>query len=312
MYWQKNLSIFNYFKSRQIANALSLNPKVLARLSSHHLWPNVTSSNEQCCVLSVWIEDTHGRAREVLSPESYISALAELKQQVIDVLGNYLTVVSIADGLCIQTVFSDQFSGQDFVFSAVDAAENLMKLIDDFRASGDRLSSSDEKYQFIQVKLGLALGDVASKFVKSRSTYEYLASGQAVVLSRLLSAERQRLDTPVLLTEEVGKLIDKARPLDLYRTPGATAEKTLYGLQLPQSDSLDPQFKETYIQALNFLYNADSVYDDSTENAISDFEKCLLLVPGDEPAKQMLSKTEEISKNKKKIANPKIRGYFAV
>lgn len=312
MRWLNQFSISDFLKSRQIAKALSLNPVVLKGLEFDPLWPTVKSLNGQCCVLSIWLEDVHDKARETLTADEYLKALGLLKSRILHHLSYFPTVVSISQGLYIQALFPQQISEQGFVSSATEAATELMKLIETFKVTEHGLSADSEAYCIVPVKMGLALGQIHAQFVKSGNAYECLASGQAVTLSRLLSADRNRYGMPILLDEATGNLVEQARPLDLYRTPGFTIDHVLYGLQTAQPKSLDQAFKELFVTALESLYDTSSAGSNSIDKAKEGFEKCLALAAEDKPGKQMLDSIQTLLSDKQRINLPKIRGFFAV
>ena len=220
---------------------------------------------------------------------------------LVNVLNRYMTVMSepvrrnngiidkyIGDG--IMAFWGPPFTGAEeqgrlACMAALDQLAGLAA----FRAELPELTGLKRGFPEIDIRIGIATGDVVVGSIGSEQTRSYTVIGDTVNLASRLEGANRTYGTRVLINEATNHLasdIVETREIDSVLVVGKTEPQRIFEL-LGRKGEVDRDrlvVRDAYVEALTAYRCRD------WEKAYAGFEHCLAIVPGDTPSKLFLER----------------------
>jgi len=223
---------------------------------------------------------------------------------LVIVLNRYLTVISepvrrnngiidkyIGDG--IMAFWGPPFTGaEEQAHLACLAALAQVAGAAEFRAELPDLTGLKRGLPEIDIRIGIATGDVVVGNIGSEQTRNYTVIGDTVNLASRLEGANKTYGTRVLITEETNRLAAdsvETREIDSVLVVGKTEPQRIFEL-LGRKGEVAPErlaLRDAFVEALN-AYRSEA-----WEKAHAGFEDCLAISPCDPPSKVFLSRIIE-------------------
>ena len=220
---------------------------------------------------------------------------------LVTVLNRYMTVMSepvrrhsgiidkyIGDG--IMAFWGPPFTSADEQARlACLAALDQLAALDAFRAELPDLTGLKRGFPEIDIRIGIATGDVVVGSIGSEQTRNYTVIGDAVNLASRLEGANRTYGTRVLISEATSRLAADAvetREIDSVLVVGKTEPQRIFEL-LGQKGEVAPDrlaVRDAYTDAL------DAYRREAWEEAREGFEGCLAVCPCDSPSKLLLER----------------------
>jgi class 3 adenylate cyclase len=220
---------------------------------------------------------------------------------LVTVLNRYMTVMSepvrrhsgiidkyIGDG--IMAFWGPPFTSADEQARlACLAALDQLAALDAFRAELPDLTGLKRGFPEIDIRIGIATGDVVVGSIGSEQTRNYTVIGDAVNLASRLEGANRTYGTRVLISEATNRLAADAvetREIDSVLVVGKTEPQRIFEL-LGQKGEVAPDrlaVRDAYTDAL------DAYRREAWEEAREGFEGCLAVCPCDSPSKLLLER----------------------
>ena len=220
---------------------------------------------------------------------------------LVTVLNRYMTVMSepvrrhsgiidkyIGDG--IMAFWGPPFTSADEQAPlACLAALDQLAALDAFRAELPDLTGLKRGFPEIDIRIGIATGDVVVGSIGSEQTRNYTVIGDAVNLASRLEGANRTYGTRVLISEATNRLAADAvetREIDSVLVVGKTEPQRIFEL-LGQKGEVAPDrlaVRDAYTDAL------DAYRREAWEEAREGFEGCLAVCPCDSPSKLLLER----------------------
>jgi adenylate cyclase len=223
---------------------------------------------------------------------------------LVNVLNRYLTVISepvrrnngiidkyIGDG--IMAFWGPPFTGaEEQAHLACLAALAQVAGVAEFRAELPDLTGLKRGLSEIDIRIGIATGDVVVGNIGSEQTRNYTVIGDTVNLASRLEGANKTYGTRVLITEETNRLAAdsvETREIDSVLVVGKTEPQRIFEL-LGRKGEVAPErlaLRDAFVEAL------DAYRSEAWEKAHAGFEDCLAISPCDPPSKVFLRRTAE-------------------
>src|SRR5712675_1837772 len=220
---------------------------------------------------------------------------------LVTVLNRYMTVMSepvrrqsgIIDkyiGDAIMAFWGPPFTGADEQarLACLAALEQLAGLAA-FRAELPDLTGLKRGFPEIDIRIGIATGDVVVGSIGSEQTRNYTVIGDAVNLASRLEGANKTYGTRVLISEATNRLAAdtvETREIDSVLVVGKTEPQRIFEL-LGRRGEVAPDrlaLRDAYLEAL------DAYRRKAWEEARARFEGCLAITPCDPPSKVFLGR----------------------
>jgi adenylate cyclase len=220
---------------------------------------------------------------------------------LVTVLNRYMTVMSepvrrnsgIIDkyiGDAIMAFWGPPFTGADEQarLACLAALEQLAGLAA-FRAELPDLAGIKRGFPEIDIRIGIATGDVVVGSIGSEQTRNYTVIGDTVNLASRLEGANKAYGTRVLISEATNHLaadVVETREIDAVLVVGKTEPQRIFEL-LGRSGEVGHArlaLRDAYVEAL------DAYRREAWEKARAGFESCLAIDPCDPPSKIFLDR----------------------
>jgi class 3 adenylate cyclase len=220
---------------------------------------------------------------------------------LVTVLNRYMTVMSepvrrhsgIIDkyiGDAIMAFWGPPFIGGDEQarLACLAALDQLAGLVA-FRAELPDLTGLKRGFPEIDIRIGIATGDVVVGSIGSEQTRNYTVIGDAVNLASRLEGANKTYGTRVLISEATNHLAAdtvETREIDTVLVVGKTEPQRIFEL-LGRKGEVAPDrlaLRDAYVEALGGYRRQD------WEKARAGFEDCLAITPCDAPSKVLLGR----------------------
>jgi class 3 adenylate cyclase len=220
---------------------------------------------------------------------------------LVTVLNRYMTVMSepirrhsgIIDkyiGDAIMAFWGPPFTGtDDQAVLACLAALDQVSGFAAFRAELPDLIGLKRGFPEIDIRIGIATGDVVVGSIGSEQTRNYTVIGDAVNLASRLEGANKTYGTRVLISEATNNFATDAvetREIDTVLVVGKNEPQHVFEL-LGRKGEVEPErlaLRDAYVEALDAYRHKD------WERAVAGFEDCLAIVPCDGPSKLFLER----------------------
>lgn len=220
---------------------------------------------------------------------------------LVNVLNRYMTVMSepirhnngiidkyIGDG--IMAFWGPPFTGAEeqgslACFAALDQLAALSK----FRAELPELTGLKRGLPEIDIRIGIATGEVVVGSIGSEQTRNYTVIGDTVNLASRLEGANKTYGTHVLISEATNRLAAgsvETREIDSVLVVGKTEPQRVFELLGRKGEVARERLalRDAYVEALD-AYRAEA-----WEEARAGFEGCLAITPCDAPSKVFLGR----------------------
>src|ERR1700731_281085 len=220
---------------------------------------------------------------------------------LVTVLNRYMTVMSepvrrqsgIIDkyiGDAIMAFWGPPFTGADEQagLASLAALEQLANLAA-FRAELPDLIGIKRGFPEIDIRIGIATGDVVVGSIGSEQTRNYTVIGDTVNLASRLEGANKTYGTRVLISETTNHLAAdmlETREIDSVVVVGKTEPQRIFELLGRKGEVASERLalRDAYVEALDAYRRKD------WEKALAGFEDCLAIVPCDAPSKLFLER----------------------
>ena len=220
---------------------------------------------------------------------------------LVTVLNRYMTVMSeavrrhsgIIDkyiGDAIMAFWGPPFTGADEQagFACLAALEQLAGLAA-FRTELPDLIGIKRGFPEIDIRIGIATGDVVVGSIGSEQTRNYTVIGDTVNLASRLEGANKTYGTRVLISEATHDLAAdmlETREIDTVVVVGKTEPQRIFELLGRKGEVARERLalRDAYVEALDAYRRRD------WEKALAGFEDCLAIVPCDAPSKLFLGR----------------------
>jgi class 3 adenylate cyclase len=220
---------------------------------------------------------------------------------LVTVLNRYMTVMSepvrrhsgIIDkyiGDAIMAFWGPPFTGADEQagLACLAALEQLAGL-GAFRTELPDLIGIKRGFPEIDIRIGIATGDVVAGSIGSEQTRNYTVIGDTVNLASRLEGANKTYGTRVLISEATKHLAAdmlETREIDTVVVVGKTEPQRIFELLGRKGEVARERLalRDAYVEALDAYRRKD------WEKALAGFEDCLAIVPCDAPSKLFLGR----------------------
>jgi len=266
-----------------------VDPRIVAGLLDR---PELTDAKGSRRVMTIFFCDMKGFTEfsEGMTPAALVT-----------VLNRYMTVMSepvrhnngiidkyIGDG--IMAFWGPPFTGaeEQGLFACLAALDQLGGLAA-FRAELPDLTGLKRGFPEIDLRIGIATGEVVAGSIGSEQTRNYTVIGDAVNLAARLEGANKIYDTRALISEATNQLAADAvetREIDTVRVVGKTEPQRIFELLGRKGEVARERLdlRDAYAEAL------EAYRDGAWEAARAGFETCLSIVPCDGPSKVFLNR----------------------
>jgi class 3 adenylate cyclase/tetrahydromethanopterin S-methyltransferase subunit G len=227
---------------------------------------------------------------------------------LVTVLNRYMTVMSepvrrhggiidkyIGDG--IMAFWGPPFTAADeHARLACLAALDQVAGLAGFRAELPDLTGLKRGLPEIDIRIGIATGDVVVGSIGSEQTRNYTVIGDTVNLASRLEGANKIYGTRVLISEATNRLaadLVETREIDSVLVVGKTEPQRIFEL-LGQKGEIAGErlaLRDTFVEAL------DAYRREAWDKASAGFEGCLALAPADKPSKLFLDRIAQFRVN---------------
>jgi class 3 adenylate cyclase len=220
---------------------------------------------------------------------------------LVTVLNRYMTVMSepvrrhsgIIDkyiGDAIMAFWGPPFTGADEQarLACLAALEQIAGLAA-FRAELPDLTGLKRGFPEIDIRIGIATGDVVVGSIGSEQTRNYTVIGDTVNLASRLEGANKTYGTRVLISEVTNHLVAdtvETREIDSVLVVGKSEPQRIFELLGRKGEIARErlELRDSYVEALSAYRRTD------WEKARAGFEHCLAIVPCDTPSKLFLER----------------------
>jgi class 3 adenylate cyclase len=220
---------------------------------------------------------------------------------LVTVLNRYMTVMSepvrrhtgIIDkyiGDAIMAFWGPPFTGADEqAHLACLAALDQVAGFAAFRAEVPDLIGLKRGFPEIDIRIGIATGDVVVGSIGSEQTRNYTVIGDTVNLASRIEGANKTYGTRVLISEATNNLatdVLETREIDTVVVVGKTEPQRIFELLGRKGEVARERLalRDAYVEALDVYRRKD------WEKALAGFEDCLAIVPCDAPSKVFLER----------------------
>jgi len=220
---------------------------------------------------------------------------------LVNLLNRYITVMSepvrhnngiidkyIGDG--IMAFWGPPFTGtEDHSGLACLAALDQLAGVVGFRAELPELTGLRRGFPEVDIRIGIATGDVVVGNIGSEQTRNYTVIGDTVNLASRLEGANKTYGTRVLISEETSRFaadLVETREIDQVLVVGKTEPQRIFELLGRKGEvaSEGLTLRDAFGEALAAYRRKN------WEEARAGFQGCLEIVPGDGPSKVFLSR----------------------
>jgi adenylate cyclase len=220
---------------------------------------------------------------------------------LVNVLNRYITVMSepvrhnngiidkyIGDG--IMAFWGPPFTGtEDHSGLACLAALDQLASLVEFRAELPELTGLRRGFPEVDIRIGIATGDVVVGNIGSEQTRNYTVIGDTVNLASRLEGANKTYGTRVLVSEDTNRFaadLVETREIDEVLVVGKTEPERIFELLGRKGEVASERLalRDAFDDALGTYRRKD------WEKARTGFESCIAIMPGDGPSKVFLGR----------------------
>jgi adenylate cyclase len=265
-----------------------VDPRIVKNLLENRIGADKGESQ----LMTVFFSDLEGFTRlcEGLTPDAAVRFLNRYFSLMSEVVRSQQGIVDKYIGDSVMAFWGPPFTdAADHARLCCIAALEQMGRMDAFRAGLPELFGVRHGLPEVNVRMGIASGDVTVGNIGSETSRGYTVIGDTVNVASRLEQANKFYGTHILVSEGTRKLAGDTlafREIDSVRVSGKQEPVRVFELLGYSSELSDAarQLAQTYEAALARYRSQDW---DAAEAA---FRECLVLVPGDRPSQVMLDR----------------------
>ena len=245
-------------------------------------------------LMTVFFSDLEGFTRmcEGLTPDAAVRFLNRYFSMMSEVVRSRQGIVDKYIGDSVMAFWGPPFTdAADHARLCCFAALEQMRLMDEFRAGLPELFGVRHGLPAVNVRMGIASGEVTVGKIGSETSRGYTVIGDTVNLASRLEQANKFYGTQILVSEATRELAGDAlafREIDSLRVAGKLEPVRVFELlglssELEESDRRRVQ---TYEKGLACYRKQD------WDGAAAALRECLEIAPGDNPARTLLARVE--------------------
>ncbi|MEW6415762.1 MAG: adenylate/guanylate cyclase domain-containing protein [Pseudomonadota bacterium] len=245
-------------------------------------------------VMTVFFSDLEGFTRlcEGLTPDAAVRFLNRYFSMMAEVIRARQGIVDKYIGDSVMAFWGPPFVGpDDHARLGCLAALEQMRKMDDFRAALPELFGVKHGLPEVNVRMGLASGEVTVGNIGSEASRGYTVIGDTVNLASRLEQANKFYGTHILVSEATRTLAGEGfafREIDSLRVAGRLAPVKVFEL-IGTADAIS----DTTRQAVQAYESGLAYYRAQDWNAAeAAFRDCLSSAPGDKPSQVMLARID--------------------
>ena len=245
-------------------------------------------------VMTVFFSDLEGFTRlcEGLTPDAAVRFLNRYFSMMAEVIRARQGIVDKYIGDSVMAFWGPPFVGpDDHACLGCLAALEQMRKMDDFRAALPELFGVKHGLPEVNVRMGLASGEVTVGNIGSEASRGYTVIGDTVNLASRLEQANKFYGTHILVSEVTRTLAGEGfafREIDSLRVAGRLAPVKVFEL-IGTADAIS----DTTRQAVQAYESGLAYYRAQDWNAAeAAFRDCLSSAPGDKPSQVMLARID--------------------
>jgi len=266
-----------------------VDPRIVAGLIDR---PELTDAKGSSREMTILFCDMKGFTRfsEGMTPAALVTVLNRYMTVMSEPVRRHSGIIDKYIGDGIMAFWGPPFTSADEQARlACLAALDQLAALDAFRAELPDLTGLKRGFPEIDIRIGIATGDVVVGSIGSEQTRNYTVIGDAVNLASRLEGANRTYGTRVLISEATSRLAADAvetREIDSVLVVGKTEPQRIFEL-LGQKGEVAPDrlaVRDAYTDAL------DAYRREAWEEAREGFEGCLAVCPCDSPSKLLLER----------------------
>lgn len=216
---------------------------------------------------------------EQLKPKELVSLLNEYLTEMTTIVLKHNGVIDKFEGDAIMAEFGVPVSFSDHAGAACRSALEMQKELRRLRGQWTK-----HRKPALYARIGINTGEVIVGNMGSRDVFDYTVIGDHVNLGARLESANKYYGTYIMISEFTNEVVKNdfyTRPLDFIRVVGKKQAIEVYELIGERST----KFTDKFLQMLEFYHQGIMAYRSRQwDRAINLFDRCLHLVPGDNPA----------------------------
>jgi adenylate cyclase len=274
-----------------------VDPRIVDSLLSQSPELNSFAGNKQ--EMTVFFSDVKGFSAmsELLTPVGLVRLINRYFSIMSEPIISERGVIDKYVGDCIMAFWGPPFTGEDnHAALACEAALAQYEQLNKLKSALPEILGFRKGLPDIQVRVGLATGDVLSGNIGSDNVKSYTVMGDTVNIASRLESLNKQYRTRILINELTRtKIGDRfaVREIDSVTVAGKDESTTIFEL-FAHADSIEPQLLElfqTYESGLKYYRETN------WDMAEQQFKACLNSNPDDGPAQLMLDRIKELRSN---------------
>jgi len=245
-------------------------------------------------LMTVFFSDLAGFTRmcEGLTPDAAVRFLNRYFSMMSEVVRTRQGIVDKYIGDSVMAFWGPPFTDPaDHARLCCIAALEQMRLMDEFRAGLPELFGVRHGLPVVNVRMGIASGEVTVGNIGSETSRGYTVIGDTVNLASRLEQANKFYGTQILVSEATRDLAGDAlafREIDSLRVAGKLEPVRVFELLGVSSEleEADRQRVQAYEKGLACYRKQD------WDGAEAAFRECLAIAPGDNPSRTLLARVE--------------------
>lgn len=266
-----------------------VDPRIVAGLLDR---PELTDAKGSRRVMTIFFSDMKGFTEfsEGMTPTALVTVLNRYMTLMSEPVRQNNGIIDKYTGDGIMAFWGPPFTGAEEQGGlACLAALDQLAVLTEFRAELPDLTGLKRGFPDIDLRIGIATGEVVAGSIGSEQTRNYTVIGDAVNLAARLEGANKVYDTRVLISEATNQLAAdcvETREIDTVLVVGKTEPQRIFELlgrkgEVPRERL---QLRDAFAEALEAYRRA------AWKEAQAGFEACLSIVPCDGPSKVFLSR----------------------
>ena len=266
-----------------------VDPRIVAGLLDR---PELADAKGSRRVMTIFFCDMKGFAEfsEGMTPAALVTVLNRYMTLMSEPVRHNNGIIDKYIGDGIMAFWGPPFTGAEEQGSlACLAALDQLTGLAAFRAELPELTGLKRGFPQIDLRIGIATGEVVAGSIGSEQTRNYTVIGDAVNLAARLEGANKIYNTRVLISEATNQLAAESletREIDTVRVVGKTEPQRIFELLGRKSEVARErlQLRDAFAEAL------EAYRGGAWERARAGFETCLSVVPCDGPSKVFLNR----------------------
>ena len=247
-------------------------------------------------VMTIFFSDLVGFTQigEQLTPDGVVRFLNRYFTLMAEPIREYHGILDKFIGDAIMAFWGPPFTGEkEHAVLACHSALDQMARLEGFRRMLPDLMGLRKGLPSVNIRMGIATGDVTVGSIGSESSKGYTVIGDAVNLASRLEGANKEYGTRILISEDTWSMAREAvetRELDNIRVVGKTEPVRIFEL-LGRKGELDPGIRDLQEQ---FARGLACYREREWDRAEAGFEACLRLKPDDAPSKVFIARIRHL------------------